>query len=257
MAGHGAAQPMRAEAAGAAQGHASTVPGDKSISHRALILGALARRRDADQGCSKGEDVLAPAGPCRPSAPTVERTGPGAGGSNGAARRLPGARRRDRLRQRRHRRAADHGRGGGVRHHRDLHRRRLPARPADGAGHRAAGADRRRGARPRGGRLPLTLTGAANPVPVHLHAAGALGPGEVGGAAGRPERAGRDRGDRAGGDPRPYRADARGLRRAGPRPRRPREGRRHHAARPAGAAGRRRSPCRAIRPRRPSRWWRR
>ena len=46
-----------------------------------------------------------------------------------------------------------------------------------------------------------------------LHDPGALGAGEVGGAARRAERARRDGGDRAGADPRPYRADARGLRR--------------------------------------------
>ena len=39
--GHGQAAPMRAAAGGPLKGRAD-VPGDKSISHRALILGALA-----------------------------------------------------------------------------------------------------------------------------------------------------------------------------------------------------------------------
>ena len=48
-----------------------------------------------------------------------------------------------------------------------LHRRRQPAPAPDGAGHRPAGADRRRASSAaRGGRLPLAVIGAANPVPI-------------------------------------------------------------------------------------------
>ena len=51
---------------------------------------------------------------------------------------------------------------------------------------------RARSSRREGGRLPLTLTGAGDPMPIALPPAGAVGAGEIGGAAGRPERAGRD-----------------------------------------------------------------
>ena len=64
-----------------------------------------------------------------------------------------------------------------------------------------------------GGRLPMTVVGAREPVPVRYTVPGAVGAGEVGGAPRRAERAGRDRGDRARGDAGPYRADARGFRR--------------------------------------------
>ena len=50
-----------------------------------------------------------------------------------------------------------------------------------------------------------------------ISAAGAVGAGEVGGAAGRAQHAGRDHRDRAAGDARPHRADARPFRRDGAR----------------------------------------
>ena len=67
----------------------------------------------------------------------------------------------------------------------------------------------------KGGRLPLTLVGARRSGAGRLHAAGAVGAGEVGGAAGGPQRAGPDRRARGRGHARPYRTDARGLRRRG------------------------------------------
>lgn len=53
-------QPLRARAAGPLRGRVR-VPGDKSMSHRALILGALAVGRTEIRGLLEGEDVLATA----------------------------------------------------------------------------------------------------------------------------------------------------------------------------------------------------
>ena len=57
MSGHGAAIPMTASKAGPLSGVAS-VPGDKSISHRSLILGALAVGETRISGLLEGDDVL-------------------------------------------------------------------------------------------------------------------------------------------------------------------------------------------------------
>ena len=57
MAGHGEQRPMRAEASGPLKGRVE-VPGDKSISHRALILGALAVGETRISGLLEGQDVL-------------------------------------------------------------------------------------------------------------------------------------------------------------------------------------------------------
>lgn len=54
------------------------VPGDKSISHRALILGALAHGRTTVTGLLEGEDVLATARAMRAFGAEVTRTGDGA-----------------------------------------------------------------------------------------------------------------------------------------------------------------------------------
>ena len=51
------------------------VPGDKSISHRALILGALAVGETRISGLLEGEDVLNTAKAMRALGATVERTG--------------------------------------------------------------------------------------------------------------------------------------------------------------------------------------
>jgi 3-phosphoshikimate 1-carboxyvinyltransferase len=64
MASHGdmsSALPMQFTAAPAGLGGAVTVPGDKSISHRALMLGALAVGETRIEGLLEGEDVLATA----------------------------------------------------------------------------------------------------------------------------------------------------------------------------------------------------
>jgi 3-phosphoshikimate 1-carboxyvinyltransferase len=54
------------------------VPGDKSISHRSLMLGALAVGETRVSGLLEGEDVLATAAALRAMGATIERTGEGA-----------------------------------------------------------------------------------------------------------------------------------------------------------------------------------
>ena len=66
----------------------------------------------------------------------------------------------------------------------------------------------------RGGRLPITLTGAANPMPVHYTTPVPSAQVKSAVLLAGLNAPGRDGGDRAGADPRPHRADARGLRRA-------------------------------------------
>lgn len=53
-------------------------PGDKSMSHRALMLGALAHGETTIQGLLEGEDILATARAVRAFGADVERTGAGA-----------------------------------------------------------------------------------------------------------------------------------------------------------------------------------
>ncbi|MEL7167554.1 MAG: 3-phosphoshikimate 1-carboxyvinyltransferase, partial [Pseudomonadota bacterium] len=57
MSSHGAPIPMSASAAGPLSGEAH-VPGDKSISHRSLILGALSVGETTIDGLLEGQDVL-------------------------------------------------------------------------------------------------------------------------------------------------------------------------------------------------------
>ena len=54
-----------------------TVPGDKSISHRALMLGALAVGETRISGLLEGEDVLATAAAMRAMGATITRSAPG------------------------------------------------------------------------------------------------------------------------------------------------------------------------------------
>jgi 3-phosphoshikimate 1-carboxyvinyltransferase len=67
--------PLVARASGPLSGTAR-VPGDKSISHRALILGALAVGESRISGLLEGEDVLNTAKSMRALGAEVERTGP-------------------------------------------------------------------------------------------------------------------------------------------------------------------------------------
>ncbi|MEO6092871.1 MAG: 3-phosphoshikimate 1-carboxyvinyltransferase [Novosphingobium sp.] len=59
------------------------VPGDKSISHRALMLSALAVGTSRISGLLEGEDVLATAGALRAMGAHIERLGPGCWRVNG------------------------------------------------------------------------------------------------------------------------------------------------------------------------------
>jgi 3-phosphoshikimate 1-carboxyvinyltransferase len=65
------------------------VPGDKSMSHRALILGALADGDTHIEGLLEGEDVLATAAAVGAFGATVERTGDGQWRIAGAQWRTP------------------------------------------------------------------------------------------------------------------------------------------------------------------------
>lgn len=77
MPGHGDPIPMTARRSGPLKGVAE-VPGDKSISHRALILGALAVGETRVTGLLEGQDVLDTANAMRAFGAEVTRTGEGA-----------------------------------------------------------------------------------------------------------------------------------------------------------------------------------
>src|SRR3981081_2106559 len=69
--------PLEARSSGPLTGKVR-VPGDKSISHRALILGALAVGETRISGLLEGEDVINTAKAMRALGASVERTGEGA-----------------------------------------------------------------------------------------------------------------------------------------------------------------------------------
>jgi len=69
--------PLSLHAAGPLSGRVA-VPGDKSISHRALMFGALAVGETRIDGLLEGEDVLATAAALRAMGATIERVGEGA-----------------------------------------------------------------------------------------------------------------------------------------------------------------------------------
>src|SRR5438093_1349297 len=73
---HVASSPLTARRAGALKGRAR-VPGDKSISHRALIFGALTVGETRISGLLEGEDVINTAKAMRALGATVERIGAG------------------------------------------------------------------------------------------------------------------------------------------------------------------------------------
>jgi 3-phosphoshikimate 1-carboxyvinyltransferase len=77
MSGHGDAQPMISAKSGPLTGVAA-VPGDKSISHRALIFGAMAVGETRISGLLEGQDVLDTASAMRAFGATVTRHGEGA-----------------------------------------------------------------------------------------------------------------------------------------------------------------------------------
>ncbi|KAF0173816.1 MAG: 3-phosphoshikimate 1-carboxyvinyltransferase [Rhodobacteraceae bacterium] len=82
MSAHGTAQPMTAHKSAALKGTAS-VPGDKSISHRALIFGAMAVGETRITGLLEGQDVLDTAKAMRAFGATVTQHGQGAWSVNG------------------------------------------------------------------------------------------------------------------------------------------------------------------------------
>jgi 3-phosphoshikimate 1-carboxyvinyltransferase len=73
---HLAPQPLTIAARGALRGRLR-VPGDKSISHRALMLAALAVGESRIEGLLEGEDVLATAAALRAMGASIERHGEG------------------------------------------------------------------------------------------------------------------------------------------------------------------------------------
>lgn len=77
MSSHETPIPMRAYPSRDLTGVAE-IPGDKSISHRALIFGALAEGTTRITGLLEGEDVLDTASAMRSFGATVTQTGPGA-----------------------------------------------------------------------------------------------------------------------------------------------------------------------------------
>jgi 3-phosphoshikimate 1-carboxyvinyltransferase len=76
MSGHGAPKPMHARAAGPLRGTAQ-IPGDKSVSHRSLILGALCVGETRISGLLEGQDVLDTGRAMRAFGATVTQVGAG------------------------------------------------------------------------------------------------------------------------------------------------------------------------------------
>ena len=145
------------------------VPGDKSISHRALIFGALAVGETRITGLLEGEDVINTAKAMRALGARVERTGEGAWSVRGVGVggfAAPAA-------------ALDFGNSGtgcrlvigavaGCPIAATFDGDAEPAQAADAARARSARAHGRAHGRPptEGGRLPLTLQGARDPIPI-------------------------------------------------------------------------------------------
>lgn len=77
MSSHAVPQPLTARAAGPLRGTAP-IPGDKSVSHRSLILGALAVGETRVTGLLEGQDVLDTAKAMAAFGATVTRDAPGA-----------------------------------------------------------------------------------------------------------------------------------------------------------------------------------
>ena len=72
---HGAAAPLAAKGSRPLTGRAR-MPGDKSISHRALLLSLLAVGSSEIEGLLEGDDVLATARACRALGAAIDRQGP-------------------------------------------------------------------------------------------------------------------------------------------------------------------------------------
>jgi 3-phosphoshikimate 1-carboxyvinyltransferase len=166
MSGHGQARPMTSRKSGALKGLA-LIPGDKSISHRALIFGAMAVGETKITGLLEGQDVLDTAKAMQAFGAEVTRHGEGAWSVHGVG--VGGFREPDNV--------IDCGNSGtGVRlimgtmatspitatFTGDASLRKRPmgrvTDPLSLFGTRAWGR--------KGGRLPMTVVGAADPVPV-------------------------------------------------------------------------------------------
>ena len=221
---------------------ASRVPGDKSISHRALMFGALAVGETRITGLLEGEDVLRTAAAMRALGAEVIREDAAAPGAWPAAASAawPSRQTCSTWATPAPPRGCCAASWRAIRPVRGDDRRRQPAPAADAPGDRPADRLRRPLLRARGRPAAAGGRGRARRAAAGLPRAGALGPGEVGGAAGRPERPRHH--PRRGTGSRPATTRENMLRHFGAtvqvrgRRRRPR----HPAARPAGAARRRR-----------------
>ncbi len=164
---HAFKKPLSALPSGPLRGRAA-VPGDKSISHRSLMFGALAAGETAVRGLLESEDVMATAAAMRAYGATVEKGGDGVWRVHGLGTgRLKEPESRDRFRQCRNRRPPDdrHRRRASLRHH--LRRRSPRCR----SGRWAACSIRLRemGAEVvarSGDRLPLSIRGGAKMTPI-------------------------------------------------------------------------------------------
>ena len=166
MSAHGPAKPMTSSPCGALSGTAE-VPGDKSISHRSLILGAMAVGETRISGLLEGDDVLDTAKAMRAFGAEVKQLGGGAWSVHGVG--VGGFAEPDQV--------IDCGNSGtGVR----LIMGAMATTPICATFTGDASLNKRPMARvtdplalfgtqavgPQGGRLPMTLVGAADPVPV-------------------------------------------------------------------------------------------
>ncbi len=218
------------------------VPGDKSISHRALILGAMAVGETRISGLLEGEDVINTGKVVAALGASVERSGNGEWRVHGVG--VGGFAEPNSV--------LDFGNSGtGFRlmlgavagcpvtatFDGDASLRRRPMRrvlePLERIGARTLVAGE--------GRAADDACRRPRPDTDRVRAAGGLGAAEIGGAARRPCGAGRDRRDRARGDARSHRENARPFRRGAARRAQRRAWPPHHAHGPAGtgaAAGR-------------------
>ncbi len=180
--------PSRPAARRPARRHAA-VPGDKSISHRALMFAALAVGETRIDGLLEGEDVLRTAAAMRALGASVRQDGGGVAGRRARHRRPGGAGGRAGHGQLRHRRAAAGRHAGQPRPVRGDDRRRQPAPPPDAPGDGAAGRTAARASARRGRAAAAGDPGCAGRAADPLPRAGRVGAGEVGHPAGRAERA--------------------------------------------------------------------
>jgi hypothetical protein len=204
-------EPLRTHSGQPLQG-AVRVPGDKSMSHRALILGTLARGTTRINGLLEGEDVLATAEAMRQYGATITRLGDGTWTVDGVG--VGALLEPDQV--------IDCGNAGtGVRlimgmaaaypfastFTGDGSLRKRPMNrvlnPLHGNGRQVLARD--------GGLLPLTIRGNETPLPDHLHRADAIGAGEIGGAAGGAVDRGHDHRHRADPHARSFRTHDQGF----------------------------------------------